>query len=338
MAVVIDRLAAHIAPPVNRREVQDGVRDLRNSNPDVLVLGSSHARTFHEVGQQLAARTSNGTVLVDVPVENGKLVAYEWVLRHRLVPLIEERDENGSLRRDRLRRFVLLTEWWDSCAPTTSSKLPYTYWNLPSRAWTFGDFLSSVWQDGLNGYNRNYLQNRLRRWLAESALIYDRTQGVLMWRAIDWLHGKPPGRSPEEKRVQDEGWQQMVERGNQCIKDPQQMAALEHIVDYALQRGLDVTVVLFPRKPITITQTALNTTIHNYELAVRDLLEPRGVRVLDMTLTSPLTDADFMDDNDHVNAEGNRKFARWALDRDLQFLFERGDAIQASGTVSGAGR
>ena len=141
-----------------------------------------------------------------------------------------------------------------------------------------------------------------------------------MWRALDWLQGKPPGRSAGEKRQQDEGWQRMVEAGNKCIGDGEQMTALANIVDYAKQQGFDVTVVLFPRKPITITETGLHTTIRNFKTAVHAMLDPRGVRIVDMTLSSPLTDDDFMEDNDHVNEEGNAKFARWALADQLKFF------------------
>jgi hypothetical protein len=335
--VALDFAAARVVPPVNRREVEDGVRDLRQSNPDILVLGSSHARTFHAVGRELARQTGNQRVLVDVPVEQGKLVVYDWVLQNRLVPLIEERNPDGSRRRDRLRQFILLTEWWDSCAPKATSKFP-PYWNLPARAWTAREFLVSVLEDGLNGYNRNYLQNRLRRTLARSALIYDRTQGGLVWRVLDRLQGKPSGRTPEQKREQDEGWQRMVEGGINCIADPEQMSALTRIVDYARQQGFEVTVVLFPRKPITITTLGLSTTIESFKSAVHAAVDSRGVRVLDMTLSTPLTDADFMDDNDHVNEVGNEKFARWGLAGPLRFLMEPAGAERSSGILSGAGR
>lgn len=334
--VLVDFGAAHLAPPVNRREVEDGVRDLSASNPDILVLGSSHARTFHAVGQLLAQRTSNGRTLVDVPVEHGKLVVYDWVLRNRLVPLIEEKNADGTLKRDRLRQFVLLTEWWDSCAPTRDGKLPY--WNLPARAWTFKDFGESVIERGLDGFNRNYLQNRLRRAFSRSALVYDRTQGGLMWRVVDWIKGESSERTPEDRYEQDLAWQRTVEKGNHCIGNSEQMAALADIVDYARNRGLDVTIVLFPRKPITITDVGRQTTIRNFETLVRARMQPRDVRVLDMTLKSPLTDADFMEDNDHVNMAGNVKFAAWALDNELKFLLPQNAMARSQGPLMGEAR
>ena len=35
---------------------------------------------------------------------------------------------------------------------------------------------------------------------------------------------------------------------------------------------------------------------------------------------TPLGDDDFMDDFDHVTLDGNRRFATWALDRELGTL------------------
>ena len=44
----------HLVPGIHRRELQDGIDDLEQSDPETLVLGSSHARTFHVLGQELA--------------------------------------------------------------------------------------------------------------------------------------------------------------------------------------------------------------------------------------------------------------------------------------------
>jgi hypothetical protein len=46
---------------------------------------------------------------------------------------------------------------------------------------------------------------------------------------------------------------------------------------------------------------------------VQDVARRNGAQVLDLTLASPLESSDFMDDFDHVNPEGNQKFAEWAL-------------------------
>jgi hypothetical protein len=46
------------------------------------------------------------------------------------------------------------------------------------------------------------------------------------------------------------------------------------------------------------------------------------VRVIDMTTTSPLRDADFAEDFDHVRAPANGRFASWALEGGLRWLRE----------------
>ena len=53
---------------------------------------------------------------------------------------------------------------------------------------------------------------------------------------------------------------------------------------------------------------------------VRAQAEPRAARVVDLSWSTPLTDDDFMADFDHVDAEGNDRFASWALANDLAFL------------------
>jgi len=312
--LTLDYLLHLVAAPKHLREVEHGVRDLRRGDPAVLVLGSSHARTFHAVGQELARRTGNAQTLVAVPVEAGKLFAYDWVLHNRLAPIIDERDGSGNLVRTRARQFVLVTEWWDSCAHDAP------YWSLPGRAWVFGEFLEDLLQNGINGYNRNYLQNRFRVLLADSALVYDRTQQAVVSKLGRLVRGKPLGRSPEDERRLIGVWQRMVEEGAACIGDPVQRRSLERILAFARARSWKVTVVLFPRKPATLTEKAKVTTLAAFADQVGKWTEPYAAKVVDLTHRSPLRDADFMEDFDHVTEEGNRMFSRWVLDQDLRFL------------------
>jgi hypothetical protein len=326
--IAIDHVAGRVSPPVNRREAEDGIRDLARSNPDVLAVGSSHARTLHVLGQELAARTQSRRALVAVPLENGKLTVYDWTLQHRLRQLIEETRSDGTLVRDRLREFVLITEWWDSCAPNEKGR--FNYWNLPSRAWAFEDFLSDTLDNGLNGYNRNYLQNRARRMLSESALFFDRTNGTLTERAMNKLRGRPLGRSPEAEQAQLQGWQRNVEAGVKCIGDPEQQHALRSILRYAHGRGLNTTILLFPRKPATLTAQAKATTLPAFAAMMRTVASEEHARLVDLTTGTPLGDEDFMEDFDHVNPPGNEKFAQWALSHDLQFLIEPGSTLSSA--------
>ncbi len=313
---VADYLLHFVAPPKHLREVEDGVRDLRRGNPSVLVVGSSHARTFHVVGQELSRRTDGTEQLVSVPIENGKLFAYESLMRHWLLPIVDQRRSSEGVGTNRLRRFVLLTEWWDSCGYGDE----HAYWNLPARAWEFRDFAKAVWQDGINGYNRNYLQHRFRTLFSESALVFDRTQRVIFPALGRVLRGKPLRLTADEELRLVEHWRRMVERGAACLGAPKEMASLRNTLAFARSRNWEVTVVLFPRKPATMTEKAKSTTIAAFAEQVQAIAEPLGATVIDLTYRSPLTDVDFMDDFDHVTAEGNKKFARWVLDHDLNFL------------------
>ncbi len=314
--VIADLFFARIVPPVQMREVEDGISDFARRNPETLVLGSSHARTLHVVGEELQRRTGGEHSLVAVPMENGKIEPYLWVLRNRLQPLIDERDNNGRLLKSNLRRFVLITEWWDSCPMDNNAP----YWNIPARAWTLTDFTVDVAGEGVNGFNRNYFQNRLRRLFSGSALIYNRTQQTLVERTMDMLRGRPLEPTDEVLEEKSLAWQQMIEKGVRCINSDAQMRALADIADFAQSRNLEMTLLLFPRKPSTLSEQAKQTTLARFARSIREFAAPRGIRVVDLTSTSPLKDEDFMEDFDHVNAVGNREFAIWALDHDLAFL------------------
>ena len=314
LAVVIisDLALAKLAAPKQLREVDDGVADFERENPDTLVLGSSHARTLHVLGGELARRTGGQQTLVAVPLENGKWIPYQWVLEHRLKPLIEARGPDGALLKSKLKRFVLITEWWDSCPHEDGSP----YWNLPARAWNAQEFLGDVAQNGINGFNRNYLQNRLRRTFDHSSLMYDRTQLVLVPRISDVAHGRPV--APMHQDVP--GWKKLVERGVNCIGDPRQVQALDWIADYAASRGWEMTILLWPRKPLILSEKGRATTLPQFAQLIRNFAAPRNIRVVDLTTSSPIGDDDFMEDFDHINPAGNVKFTAWALEHDLNFL------------------
>jgi hypothetical protein len=314
---LVDRAAAWIAPPVVRREVADGVADLRRADPHVLVLGSSHARSFEALGDSLAARSAGARTLVAVPVEFGKFTAYDWVLQHRLRPLLEERAPDGTRRRGALRRFILVTEWWDGCGNFGGAPLA----SLPSRAWTAGDFLADVRAHGLTPYNRNWLQSVWRRLWSGSALVQDRGKSQVLLQARRRFLDGPEAEAAREARFLDE-WRTMIEGGEQCLGDPDQAAALRRILDWAAGERLHTTIVLFPRKPATITPAARATTLARYAAQMREAAAPTGADVVDLTTGSPVTDADFMADFDHVSAEGNRKFAGWLLQHALADLVE----------------
>ena len=71
---LVDFGIQRVSPIVDLREAADGINDLAASDPETLVLGSSHGRTFHALGQQLQKETNPGIPLVAVPLENGKWI------------------------------------------------------------------------------------------------------------------------------------------------------------------------------------------------------------------------------------------------------------------------
>jgi hypothetical protein len=307
--IAVDYLVRFAVRPVHLREVEEGVADYRSGDPQILVLGSSHARTFEAVGNTLAAQTGGAERLVAIPVEFGKLDSYRWVLEHRLLPLMTETGADGRPIRKNLSRFILVTEWWDSCANPPSL-------NLPSRAWVLRDFVADFLEHGLTDFNRNYLQTRWRRHLRLSALVQDRGHNSVS----EYLRSlvKPKGAAEYDERVRE--WREKLEDGSSCIGNPDQMAALREILDILRSLRVEVTLLLFPRKPDTITARAKQITLMPFANLVRPVAATYNARFVDFTTNSPLRDADFMADFDHVTAGGNRTFAGWALDGDLRYL------------------
>lgn len=303
----VDTVIGRLAPPRNLREVEDAVRDLERGDPTVLAIGSSHGRTFHTLGESLTVRTRGAERVVAVPVEWGKLSSYRWVLEHRLLPLLDP-------ARPSLRRAIIATEWWDSCADPNPPR------NLPARSWTWRDFGRDLRAHGLTSYNRNFLAYRFQRRFGHSALVQDRGHRRILpavRRAVAPV-SEDASRANFEA-IADE-WKTMVEEGDRCLADENEMAAFAAMLDTLAARRVETTIVLYPRMPVTLTARAKATTLPRFAERVRALAEPRGVRVVDLTDSTPLRDEDFGDDFDHVRPEANRWFAQWALDGPLNFL------------------
>lgn len=306
---------------LNLREAGDGVFDLWRKNPDILILGSSHARTFHALGKSVERRSHGATRVVSIPLELGRMVPYEWLVENRIRPLVDERLPDGRLKRDHLKHFILLTEWWDTCPPDGY------YGNLPSRAWRFKDFLADVETHGVTGYNRNYLQRRWQRFWGASAFSRVRKSDDYAVAVRGLLGG-----DIDDVEARTHTWQRMIEDAVKCLGDPEQMQALEHIIAFAQERGLETTIILFPRKPSTFTEQAQRTTMVEMHRLFSEFAAAHDVRLIDMTLSTPLGDDDFMADFDHVNPAGNRKFIDWALAGELRWMLDAGKAL-----ASGAG-
>jgi hypothetical protein len=83
---------------------------------------------------------------------------------------------------------------------------------------------------------------------------------------------------------------------------------------------VEVRIVLYPRKPWTLTEKARSTTLASFSKMIARIAQVRGIRVHDWTVDSPIGDDDFLADFDHITEEGNRKLARWMLDGELSDL------------------
>ena len=302
-------LRGPVPPLETRMEVVDGMADYEANDPHLLVLGSSHARGFSVIRERLNA--ANGYQTVQMAVERGKLTSYQWVLQNRLAPLIE-----GGHKK-RLERVLLVTEWWDSCRPPFQPAQ-----NIPGRAWTFGHFLADFADKGLTPYNRNWVNYQWTRRVHGSILLSDRGVG----RAADYLLRQVRPRPPEYDQANHDNrvlwWQSMVESGfgdAECFHNSELTAAAE-IIDYFTARNVEVTLILYPRMPATISDKAKQTTLSRYRRLMEQLTHEKGVRLVDLSYNTPLTDNDFMSDFDHTTAEGNAKLADHTLAGPLSFL------------------
>ena len=319
--VVLDALAQRAVPVLpSRIEVADGVAAYEGGDPAVLVLGSSHSRGFSVIEQRLAERFGRPDHMVRVAVEYGKLSSYRWVLEHRLRPLIEQADASGALVRPSLERLVLITEWWDSCRPAGGLAE-----NVPARAWTARHFVADAAAQGLTDFNRNWLSYQWTSRMTGSLLVSDRGVGRLPMAALDALRGGGEARAEAERQLRVDFWRGMIEGGadDPSCFHPEELADLEAIVRYFQGRGVDVTVMLQPRMPITLTELATRTTVAHFEGLMRALTARLGVRLVDFTTSTPLTDDDYMADFDHTSASGNERLADFGLAGELGFLLER---------------
>ena len=91
--------------------------------------------------------------------------------------------------------------------------------------------------------------------------------------------------------------------------------------DFARERGLGFTVVLFPLMPQTVTPAG-KQTLARFANLMKLRGQKSGYRVFDMTTLPVLSDEDFMRDMDHLSVAGNAKFADWALRHELAFLLD----------------
>jgi hypothetical protein len=313
---LVDRALTWRFPPHIQTEVEEGVSWLESHDPTVLAIGSSHGRTFEVLDRQLDERTGGRERCAAIAVEFGKLTSYLWVLEHRLLPVLDERP-NG---RGNLRHLLLVTQWWDSVVSNGGRSGPngeQQQLNLPSRGWQMRDFLADAARNGLDDYNRNWIQTRFIRLCGDSLLVRDRGHA----RIWGLLRGRNPDElSPEAYENQVREWRGMIAQSAPHLCDAHEMAAMRRIVEIARKRGLEVTVLLYPLKPATVDEAGRVATLQPFATQIEKECTELGARFIDCTTGSPLTDADFAYDFDHVLAPGNETWCRWALDGVLSFL------------------
>jgi hypothetical protein len=308
-----DVLIRHLSPFTQAREAIDGLRELEQADPTILVVGSSYARTFNVLGRELAAKTGGTQRMLDVPLEAGKLTSYEWMFEHRIAPLVDQRDASGALKRRSLQRLVIVTEWWDSCHVDSHT-------NIPGRLWNFGEFSGSVLANGLNSYNRNYLQYLWRRTFAGSALVQYRGSSALIQVAFRRILGRPRGPNHDPATVA--GFYQDSISGVKCLGSTIEMNALDRLLTFANERGLEPVIILFPFMPSMQSEEARTTTYKKFFDLIAAHAQKHGARLVDLVTPSPLGDDDWLPDCEHLNPGGNAKFTEWTLAGPLAFLKE----------------
>lgn len=315
--VVGDVLLSRVAPvPPRIMEVDDGIEMLRSSDPDTLVLGSSHTRSFIPMREPVLEQTLGENEMVFVPVEWGIFSSYRWVLENRVAPLIDERHD-GKLVRPSLKRVLLITTFYDMCNVQHIGNV-----NLPARAWQLEHFVEDVNRRGLNTFNRNFLTTRWKALFPGSVLVQDRgyeRTGEALRQLVRPVDENRKAELRAERIVWLTG--NMERQHDICWYAPER-AALDEILNFFVSRGIEPTIVLFPLVPDIISQKSRETTLPRYGDYAAQLGRDRNIRVVDMTFGSPFQEPDFQDDFDHLTRVANHRFSRWALENHFQFLLE----------------
>ncbi len=307
-----------------KRQVRNGIHELSRV-PDILVVSSSHGRSFHVLGDVLREQTDGLVDLIAIPLEAGKVHAMEWLLHHRLKPLILDNEQ--KLKKP-LTHMMFGITWWDTCRISTPTE---TALNIVTHGWTTADYFKDVASEGATELNRNYVRNLWRHLFDHSALVKTRFAiSENFNRFTNFMRVMIRGQMPDDEYQQTlSRWHDDIENGYQCFLSDMDMQALDRFVEFTAQQNIDLTIVLFPLKPDTITPAGQKNTIEPFAAAMKEYGREHSVRVLDMT-SGLLQDADFMLDLDHVNAQGNIKWAEHALDNELSFLRNIVDAPAAT--------
>lgn len=306
--LALDLAIASLVPhPAAEYDVDAGVRDYRQSDPHVLILGSSYVRSFLPMREQYARGEPPFEIAI-IAVEGGKLNVLDWILQQRLLPLIDETGPEGKPLRRNLRHIVLQTNFYDLCGDAADQG------NLPSRAWRLSDYLRDIAEHGVTAFNENYVDSRWKAAMGWSILVSDRG----FFRIIPYLRQRIGHGADEAARrgaqARLENWIGMIESHHpehaSCLRNDQQ-AALESILDTIERRTLSASVLLWPVIPKAHTAQSLAVT-----QAYRDYIErsvrPHQIPVADLQAERVLLDEHFRPDLDHLTEEGDRLASRWA--------------------------
>jgi hypothetical protein len=312
-----DLALGQISPPYYVREIVDATAEYEREDPTVLVMGSSHARTFEVADRMARERTGDKTRIMSVPLEFGKFTSYEWVYENRLEPLMDARTKDGALARPSLGHFVMVTAWWDGCALDTDPP----EFNLPSRAWTASHFFESVLEGGITEYNRNYVTARFLEHTRGSILTSDRGYGRLLEATRRRFVPLSPEAATKRQAMLLRNWQGILERGAECLGHPEELAALDRVIVDAKQRGYDVTLMLYPMMPITVTEISRTKVLEPFSVMMRDAAMKHEIRFIDAT-SGIMVDEDFMPDFDHLTPAGHRKLTEWLFSGPMRFLVD----------------
>lgn len=299
-----------------KRQVRGGLSDLK-SPPEVLVISSSHGRSFHIIGQTLHEKTNGRVNMVAVPLEAGKVDAMEWVLHNRVKPMIS--DSSGKVLPP-LSHVMFGITWWDTCPADATVEKAH---NIVTHGWTYSHYLSDVAANGANDLNRNFVRNFWRHSFTNSALV--RTRFAISEnynRFTNFLRALLLGKFPDDE-YQDAlaRWHDDIDNGHKCFLAPVHMEAMDTFVEWTKENQLDLTLVLFPLKPATITDAGLKDTIIPFSEAIAAYGYKHNVRVVDLT-RGIIKDENFMLDFDHLTPAGNEMLTERTLYNDLKFLLE----------------
>lgn len=316
--LALDYAVGKLVPPVaHEYETVDGIRDYAKGDPHVLVLGSSYVRSLLPLAAWYRTQTPAFEVAV-VPIEGGKLSALDWLLQHRLGPLIDAA-EDAAPPRPRLRHLVLQTNYYDLCG------VPEEQGNLPARAWNLLDYLLDFAANGATAFNANYVDRVWKQWMSWSILVSDRG----FFRIVPYLR-QQVGFGIEEAvagrmEVRLAHWLEMIRQNDiaaeSCEADGQ-IEALDSILSFAQLRNIETSVMLWPVIPKALTPETLAVTTR-FRAFVESRAKPLGIPVFDLQEAGVLQDEDFRADLDHLIPAGDEKVSRWAEQGPIGDVYRR---------------